>query len=73
MRTKLIEGTILIVIIGLAGIYFWTLIKKEIEEPHKPVYLKIVEQDFHEDFDSTYYYNGCKTDTFKMKHKCKSN
>lgn len=27
--------------------------------------------DFHEDFDSTYYYNGCRTDTFKLKHKCK--
>lgn len=73
MRTKLIEGTILIVIIGLAGIYFWTIIKKEIEEPHKPVYLKVVEQDFHDDFDSSYYYNGCKNDTFKLKHKCKAN
>ena len=71
MKTKLIEGTILIVIIGLFGIYFWTIIIKEIEEPHKPVYLKVVEQDFHDDFDSTYYYNGCRTDTFKLNHKCK--
>jgi len=54
----------------IAGYYFWTINKKEIEHPHKPVYLKAVEQDFHEDFDSTYYYYGCKTDTFKLNHKC---
>lgn len=29
--------------------------------------------DFHEDFDSTYYWNGCMTKTFKLKHKCKAN
>ena len=57
----------------IAGYYFWTINKKEIENPHKPVYLKVIEQDFHDDFDSTYYYNGCRTDTFKLKHKCKSN
>jgi hypothetical protein len=73
MKTKIIEGTILIVIIGLFGIYFWTIIKKELEEPHKPVYLKLVEQDFHEDFDSTYVIDGIRTDTFKLKHKCKAN
>ena len=28
--------------------------------------------DFHEDFDSTYYWNGCRIDTFKLNHKCKS-
>jgi hypothetical protein len=55
---------------GIAGYYFWTIQKKDIENPHKPVYIKIVEQDFHEDFDSTYYYYGCKADTFKANHKC---
>ena len=50
--------------------YFWTIQKKDIENPHKPIYIKIVEQDFHEDFDSTYYYYGCKADTFKANHKC---
>lgn len=54
----------------IAGYYFWTINKKEIEHPHKPVYLQVVEQDFHDDFDSTYYYYGCKTDTFKLNHKC---
>lgn len=29
-----------------------------------------VEQDFHEDFDSTYYVYGCKYNTFKVNHKC---
>jgi len=29
-----------------------------------------VEQDFHEDFDSTYYYYGCQYNTFKLNHKC---
>lgn len=57
----------------IAGYYFWTINKKEIEHPHKPVYLKVVEQDFHEDFDSTYYYYGCKADTFKSNHKCNVN
>lgn len=55
----------------IAGYYFWTINKKEIEHPHKPVYLQVVEQDFHDDFDSTYYWNGCRTDTFKLNHKCK--
>jgi hypothetical protein len=55
---------------GIAGYYFWTVQKKDIKNPHKPVYIKIVEQDFHEDFDSTYYYYGCKADTFKANHKC---
>jgi len=55
---------------GIAGYYFWTIQKKDIENPHKPVYIKIVEQDFHEDFDSTYYYYGCKAYTFKANHKC---
>lgn len=27
--------------------------------------------DFHEDFDSTYVWNGCMTKTFKLNHKCK--
>ncbi len=27
-------------------------------------------EDFHEDFDSTYYYYGCKYNTFKLNHKC---
>jgi hypothetical protein len=57
-------------ITGIGLYYFYTLIKKDIEHPHKPVYLKLVEQDFHDDFDSTYYHYGCKTDTFKLNHKC---
>lgn len=30
-------------------------------------------EDFHEDFDSTYFWNGCKTNTFKLNHKCNAN
>ena len=26
--------------------------------------------DFHDDFDSSYVYNGCKALTFKSKHLC---
>lgn len=54
----------------IAGVYFWTIQKKDIEHPHKPIYIKIVQEDFHEDFDSSYVYNDCRTDTFKVKHKC---
>ena len=55
---------------NIAGYYFWTIQKKDIENPHKPVYIKLVQEDFHDDFDSTYYYYGCKADTFKANHKC---
>jgi hypothetical protein len=55
----------------ITGYYFWTIQKKDIEHPNKPVYLQSVEQNFHDDFDSTYYYYGCKADTFKTNHKCK--
>lgn len=61
----------IILIALISGYYFWTINKKEIEYPHKPVYLKLVSEDFHDDFDSTYYWNDCRTDTFKTKHKCK--
>ena len=27
--------------------------------------------DFHNDFDSSYVYNGCKAFTFKSNHNCK--
>lgn len=64
--------TILLTIIaGLAILTIYTIEKTN--KPRKHIYLKLVEEDFHEDFDSTYYYNGCKTDTFKLNHKCKSN
>jgi hypothetical protein len=63
----------ILLIACIAGYYFWTINKKELEHPHKPVYLQVVEQDFHDDFDSTYYYYGCKTDTFKLNHKCNAN
>lgn len=26
--------------------------------------------DFHNDFDSSYFYNGCKAFTFKSNHLC---
>lgn len=29
------------------------------------------DDSYHEDFDSTYFYNGCKAFTFKFNHKCK--
>jgi hypothetical protein len=30
-------------------------------------------ENFHEDFDSTYYYHGCQAFTFKLNHKCNGN
>ncbi len=30
------------------------------------------QEDFHDDFDSTYYVYGNRTDTFKLNHKCKN-
>lgn len=33
--------------------------------------IEVIEQDFHDDFDSTYYYYGCQYNTFKLNHKCK--
>ena len=63
---------LLILLIGaLALLTLYTIEKTD--KPRKRVYLKLVEEDFHEDFDSSYYYNGCRIDTFKLNHKCKSN
>ena len=61
--------TIILIAIGMLSILTLYTIEKT-NKPKKRVYLKIVEEDFHEDFDSTYFYNGCRTDTFKIKHKC---
>lgn len=64
--------TIILIIIGaLALLTLYTIEKTN--KPRKRVYLKLVEEDFHEDFDSTYYWNGCRIDTFKLNHKCKLN
>lgn len=30
------------------------------------------QEDFHDDFDSTYVLYGCKYNTFKLNHKCKN-
>jgi hypothetical protein len=59
---------ILIVIGILALLTLYTLEKSNV--PKKIVYLKLVEEDFHDDFDSTYYVYGNRTDTFKLNHKC---
>ncbi len=62
---------ILIVIGILAMLSLYTIEKSNV--PKKRVYLKLVEEDFHEDFDSTYYVYGNRTDTFKLNHKCNEN
>jgi hypothetical protein len=62
---------ILIVIGILALLSLYTIEKSNV--PKKRVYLKLVEEDFHEDFDSTYYVYGNRTDTFKLNHKCNGN
>jgi len=59
---------ILIVIGILAILSLYTIEKSNV--PKKRVYLKVVEESYHDDFDSTYYFNGCRTDTFKLNHKC---
>lgn len=63
----------ILLIAGIAGYYFWTIQKKDLEHPHKPVYIRLVDENFHEDFDSSYVFYGCKTDTFKVNHKCNEN
>ena len=60
---------IILTIIGALSLLSLYTIEKT-NKPRKRVYLKLVEEDFHEDFDSTYYVNGCRTDTFKLNHKC---
>jgi len=61
---------LLLIIIGaLFLVSLYTIEKSNV--PKKRVYLKLVEvNDFHEDFDSSYYFNGNRTDTFKLNHKC---
>lgn len=44
---------------------------KERPEAQQTQTIEVVEHDFHEDFDSTYYYYGCQYNTFKLNHKCK--
>lgn len=60
--------TISLLILGLPMMNTQTTLEYE---PYKPFIMVVDEQDFHEDFDSTYYWNGCRTDTFKLNHKCK--
>jgi hypothetical protein len=46
---------------------------KETHEQEKYVQIKANnsnDDSYHEDFDSTYFYNGCKAFTFKFKHIC---
>ena len=31
------------------------------------------EETFHDDFDSSYVFYGCKYNTFKLNHKCNEN
>lgn len=62
---------LMLIVIGILAILCLYTIEKT-NKPKKRVYLKMVEEDFHEDFDSTYYWNGCRIDTFKLNHKCKS-
>lgn len=31
------------------------------------------QETFHDDFDSSYVFYGCKYFTFKIKHKCNEN
>lgn len=30
-----------------------------------------IQEDFHDDFDSTYFVYGCEYHTFTLNHKCK--
>ena len=61
---------LILIVIGILAILCLYTIEKS-NKPKKRVYLKMVEEDFHEDFDSTYYWNSCMTKTFKLNHKCK--
>ena len=60
---------ILIVIGILALLSLYTIEKSNV--PKKRVYLKLVEEDFHDDFDSTYFVYGCEYHTFTLNHKCR--
>ncbi len=49
---------------------FWAGLYYEISEPKIQKIEIELSEDFHEDFDSTYYYYGCQYNTFKINHKC---
>jgi hypothetical protein len=61
-------------IVGLALTLFILYSKEEqqIEENYRQFvkYSNDNSDTYHEDFDSTYFYNGCKANTFKSKHIC---
>ena len=59
-----------LILTAFASIFLLGAISKN-EIKSKPVITQNIEEDFHEDFDSTYYFYGCQYNTFKLNHKCK--
>lgn len=58
--------------ICLAIILLYSKEEQQIQENYRP-FVKYTNDDadsYHEDFDSSYVYNGCLANTFKRNHKC---
>ena len=53
-----------------SAIFMPNEVKNPVQNQSKPV---VKSDNFHNDFDSSYFYNGCKAFTFKSNHKCNEN
>jgi hypothetical protein len=70
---RAIKIAVTIIVLGLTLFILYSKEEQQISENYKP-YVKYSNDDsdtYHEDFDSSYIYNGCKANTFKKNHICK--
>ena len=61
-----------IIALGLTLFVLYSKEEQQIQENYRP-FVKYTNDDadsYHEDFDSSYFYNDCLVNTFKLNHKC---
>ena len=51
----------------ISAIFIPNDVQNPVQNQSKPV---DESENFHDDFDSSYFYNGCKAFTFKSNHLC---
>lgn len=68
-----IKIAVTIIALGLTLFILYSKEEQQIQENYRP-FVKYTNDDadsYHEDFDSSYVYNGCLANTFKSNHNCK--
>lgn len=69
---RAIKIAVKIIVLGLTLFILYSKEEQQISENYRP-FVKYSNDDvdtYHEDFDSSYVYNGCEANTFKSKHIC---